>query len=286
MSTLFKSEYAPPRRTKNICEHCANHRLSRVVHPIDSFTIQADPTNSFSKVECLVFELAQGDIRRHLNTAKTFDVAFCLRALHHVAIALEQLHSSGIAHQDLKPSNVLVFGKIMGNKVSDFGRAWSKDFRAAHDNYRVAGDQGYAPPELLYGYIPVDANLRRYGCDTYLLGSLGVFFFTFSHMDSMLIKHLDPAHYPYTWGGTYQDVLPYVQAAFSAALIEFSAAIPPEFRSDLREYVSYLCQPDPTLRGHPLNHQQNMNQFGLARFISKFDLLAAKAELLLARLRT
>jgi serine/threonine protein kinase len=264
---------------KNICEKCNNQRLDRVVHAIDSFTIQADPANPFSKVECLIFELANGDIRSHMNAAQNFDLAFTLRALHNVAVALKQLHGVNVAHQDLKPSNVLVFGKDIGSKVADFGRAWSKDFRAAHDNSRIAGDPGYAPPELLYGFVPPDAHIRRYGCDVYLLGSLASYFMTTVHMGALIIKHLDHTHYPYTWSGTYAGVLPYLQTAFGLALEEFRAAVPHDFQRELVEMVSYLCQPDPHKRGHPLNQVGHTNQFGLERFISCFNLLAVRAEM-------
>ena len=267
---------------KDICDKCSSRHLARVVHAIESFTVQADPSNPFSKVECLVFELADGDIRSHLNASRRFDEAFLLRALHHVATALKQLHCADIAHQDLKPSNVLVFGKDIGAKVADFGRAWSKDFRAAHDNFKVAGDPGYAPPELLYNYIPADQNVRRYGCDSYLLGSLAAFLFTSAHMNALIIKHLNHAHYPYTWSGTYAEVLPYVQTAFSSALDEFGTATAPESKRELVAIVSYLCQPDPAFRGHPLNRQGHADQFGLERFISAFDILAWKAEIRLA----
>ncbi len=250
-----------------------------MVHAIESFTVQADPSNPFSKVECLVFELAAGDIRSHLNASRRFDEAFVLRALHHVATALKQLHSVQIAHQDLKPSNVLVFGKDIGTKIADFGRAWSKDLRVAHDNFQVAGDPGYAPPELLYNYIPADPNARRYGCDTYLLGSLTAFLFTSVHMNALIIKHLNHAHFPYTWRGTYAEVLPYVQAAFSSALDEFGSSTPPTSKRELVEIVSYLCEPDPAKRGHALNRQGHSDQFGLDRFISTFDILAWKAEI-------
>ena len=34
-----------------------------------------------------------------------------------------------------------------------------------HDELDCAGDQTYAPPELLYGYIPQDWRVRRLGCE-------------------------------------------------------------------------------------------------------------------------
>jgi serine/threonine protein kinase len=184
-----------------------------------------------------------------------------------------------MAHQDLKPSNVLVFSKENGSKIGDFGRAWSQDFAAPHDTLPVAGDPGYAPLELLYKEVHTDVGMRRYGCDAYHLGSMVVFLFTRVDVNGLIAKHLAVEHTPMLWGGPYRDVLPYVQEAFGKALDEFAAHVPTCIRNDLVEVVSQLCEPDPLNRGHPLNRQGHANQFALDRFISKFDLLAMKAEL-------
>lgn len=74
------------------------------------------PGQGFTKVFYLIFELADGDIRRHLAVQESLDLAFVLRTLHHVAVGLDQLHRADIAHQDLKPSNVLIYTKEMGAK--------------------------------------------------------------------------------------------------------------------------------------------------------------------------
>lgn len=261
---------------KDVCEKCRSHSLRRVVHAIDSGTIEASPGQPASKVEYLIFELADGDIRAHLDAQQGFDLAFVLRSLHNVAAGLEQLHRAGIAHQDLKPSNVLVFQGEEGSKVSDLGRAWSRDHQAPHDIYPVAGDWGYAPPELLYREIPSDAGMRRFGCDTFHLGSLIVFMFTRGHMTGLLTNHLAPEHRAYNWTGTYAEVLPYVQVAFGMALQDFERHTPSQFTTNLTEMVKQLCEPDPSRRGHPLNRQGDPHS--LERFISKLDLLAHKAE--------
>jgi eukaryotic-like serine/threonine-protein kinase len=263
---------------KSVCEKCRSHDLRRVVHAIDSGYIQADPTQLISRVEYLIFELADSDVRAHLDAQAWFDTAFALRALHNVATGLEQLHRADMAHQDLKPSNVLVFDNGSGSKISDLGRAWSKELPAPHDPLPIAGDPGYAPPEALYKDIPQDVKLRRYGCDLYHLGSLTVFLFTRSQAMALLIKYLAPEHWPYSWSGSYADVLPYVQAAFAESLREFRGAVPASLADDLTEVVAHLCEPDPKKRGHPLNRQGHMNQFSLDRYISKFNLLAFRAE--------
>jgi eukaryotic-like serine/threonine-protein kinase len=264
---------------KRVCEKCSNHSLRRVVHAFESGSLQANQGQPFSKVEYLIFELADGDIRAHLDAQSQFDVAFALRTLHHVATGLDQLHRAEIAHQDLKPSNVLVFQSGGGSKIGDFGRAWSKEFRAPHDNQPVAGDMTYAPPELLYGDVAADVSKRRYGCDAYHFGSLIVFMFTRVHSNALISKYLAMEHRPFNWSGKYADVLPYVQAAFAQALSDFSQHLPEFLKEDLVGIVAQLCEPDSSKRGHPLNRQGHTNQFGLERYVSMFNLLAHRAEL-------
>src|SRR5262249_27237780 len=122
-------------------------------------------------------ELADsGDVRKYLDVAARFDSAWVLRSLHHVATGLRQLHSAGIAHQDVKPSNVLVFDAKI-SKVADLGRASSQGESPPHEDHHIAGDPEYAPPELCYHHVVPDWNQRRLGCDAYLLGSMVVFFF-------------------------------------------------------------------------------------------------------------
>ena len=65
----------------------------------------------------IVFELASGDIRAEIERLPNFDLAWCLRSLHNATVGVQQLHSKDIAHQDIKPSNVLVFG-MDGSKLA------------------------------------------------------------------------------------------------------------------------------------------------------------------------
>ena len=259
---------------KSICDHCNNHHLSRVARAIDSGSFLRDNAKSDNKVDYLIFELAQGDIRAHLDVQATLDAVFALRTLHHVATALKQLHSADIAHQDLKPSNVLVFPGDLGSKVADLGRAWSKHMTAPHDNFGVAGDRGYAPPETLYGDIPVDAGMRRFGCDMYHLGSLAVFFFTRVHMNAMFLDFMHPDHRPVSWAGSFTDVLPHVYTAFDLSIEKFAQEVPATVRNDMTEILAQLCEPNPALRGHPRNRCNGDSRFSLERYIARFDLLA------------
>ena len=97
-------------------------------------------------------------------------------------------------------------------------------------------------------------------------------------MSSVLFSFLAPEHMPFTWGGTYEEVTPYLQSAFNDALASVEADIPKEVRSDIILMLRQLCEPDLSKRGHPLNRFQNVNSFSLERYITKLDLLAYRAE--------
>jgi eukaryotic-like serine/threonine-protein kinase len=258
---------------KRLCEKCAH--LSRIARAIESGSIHVNPSDAYTKVEYLIFELASGDVRAHLDIQDRLDLVFVMRTLHHVATGLQQLHHAEIAHQDLKPSNVLVYGRQAGSKICDLGRAWDRNMPGPCDALRVAGDSTYAPPELMYGAIPTDHRTRRFGCDMYHLGNLIVFLFARVHMNALLVDNLDVIHRPFYWGGTYADVLPFVQAAFDIGLQVFSEHVPSLFRDELLGVVAQLCNPDPARRGHPQN--RGMRQFSLERYVSQFDRLAGRA---------
>src|SRR4051812_25201294 len=113
---------------KRICEFCRDLHLSRVVHAIESGSIVPPPSAPYGKVEYIIFELAAGDVRRHLDMHPGFDTEFMLRVVHNVAVALQQLHQGEMAHQDAKPSNVMVLPNNSGAKIGDLGRAWNKMF--------------------------------------------------------------------------------------------------------------------------------------------------------------
>jgi serine/threonine protein kinase len=263
---------------RDILEKCKKSHLSRIVMAITDGKYDVPGiTTGISTVNYLIFELADGDVRKYLDIAGTFDIAWVLRCLHHIATGLSQLHGQGMAHQDLKPSNVLVFGG-KSSKIGDVGRVVSKEILAPHEDFEIAGDEGYAPLELLYRYIDPDWDCRRLGCDAYLLGSIVVFFFLNVGMTSAILNELHPSHYPGNWSGTFFDVLPYLRIAFNRVIEKFEQCLIPELKDELSNVVRQLCEPDPNLRGHPLTRRGVSNPYSLKRYVTKFDLLARKAE--------
>jgi serine/threonine protein kinase len=261
---------------RDTLEICKSRHMRRVAQVLDAGQHKL-PKQSIP-VCYIIFELAEvGDVRKHLSLLKQLDLAWTLRTLHQVAVGMKQLHTHGIAHQDVKPSNILLF-EAFGAKIGDLGCADLKKTpsKSPRGAFRFAGDPSYAPPELFYSEVSLDWSVRRLGCDLYLLGSLIVFFFTGgASMTALLRKKIATQHSPSTWPHDYRTVLPYVRNAFEEALEELEPSIPESVRSNLMQLIRCLCDPDPKRRGFL---DMPSAQFDLQRIVSKFDLLASKAE--------
>jgi len=128
--------------------------------------------------------MADGDIRKRMHFVDELDVVWSLKSLHSIAVGLKQLHGIEVSHQDLKPSNILVFREE--SKIGDMGRSVSRRLPSPYDNLQFSGDKNYAPPEILYGFQEPDWFKRTYSTDCYLLGSLIVFYFTGISMTALL----------------------------------------------------------------------------------------------------
>lgn len=250
--------------------------LSRVVHVLAEGTENEIADGQLEVAQYIVFELADTDLRKLRLTVSTFDVAHSLRTLHHVATGLAQLHGRKMAHQDIKPSNILLF-EGQGSKLGDLGSSSWKSKAGPHDEFTIPGDLAYAPPELLYGHVYLDWDTRRRACDLYQLGSLAVFAFTGVGMTWLLNKHTHVSHRHTKWSGRYREILPYLERYFREAILDLSQHLPEPFVHDVTQVVVELCQPDPTRRGHPRNHAIG-NPYGLERYVSLFNRYALEAE--------
>ena len=263
---------------RDLLARCGARRMDRVVKAIADGKV----TVNFSElgvVQYLILESADRDLRSQLSLMRQVDLAWKVRALHHMATGLNQLHGSNIAHQDLKPSNVLVFEEGRISKLADLGCASVRGSSCPRDDRPFAGDPRYAPPESLYGHQDPEWGGRRLGCDVYLLGSMVVFMFTGLSMTSLIASNLQPNFTWDNWTGSYQDVLPYVRDAFGKATNTFAEEIPEgALREELKLAVQLLCDPDPSKRGHPLNRVGVSSPFSLQRFVTRFDLLARRLE--------
>lgn len=127
---------------RDLLQDCERRRLNRIVRILGSGTY-IEPSFAHT-VDYLIFEPADGDVRRALDLIGGFDTAWALRICHHAAVALQQLHGAGVAHQDVKPSNLLTFGGESA-KLGDLGRSSRSDSLAPHDAFEIRGDPTYAP---------------------------------------------------------------------------------------------------------------------------------------------
>jgi serine/threonine protein kinase len=262
---------------RDIVDLCTARRMDHVVRGLGSGEVAVPGHGLLSTVNYIIFEEAtRGDSRRHLDAMAAIEHAWVLRALHNIANGLRQLHQEGIAHGDLKPSNVLVFDDAV--KIGDLGRASRADQPSPHEPATVLGDRTYAPPELLYEAPDPDLTLRRRACDAYHLGSLLRFFFTKVGTTPALAMSIDPAFWCVGWGGTFEDALPHLREAFDAVTVEFAEAVPSGLRGDLVALFKELCDPDPRLRGNAKVQTGRAQRYSMERYVSRFDNLASRAE--------
>lgn len=265
---------------RDLLTKCRENGMSRIVTPIFSGTVTVPGGfGDLSNVCYLIFEKADGDIRARHNNFNNLDLAWCLRSLHHTAVGMNQLHSQWIAHQDLKPSNVLVF-QSDGSKVADLGRASDRFVPCRTDSFKIAGDTSYAAPEQWFGYKVCSDFHHRFAVDMYLLGSLIYFYFANVSATQAIRVKLMSAMIPITAGMSFTNVVPYIRNAFHETLIDLEKEVKKHTTKICDEIIlmaRQLCEPDPNFRGHPINRKQN-NPFRLERYISKLDLLAKKAE--------
>lgn len=262
---------------KDLSIHCQKKHVTKV-----SFVIahgdEMLPEFAISFVPYLIFKLADGDIRSALNVSKILDYAWRFKSLHDIAVGLKQLHAIDVCHQDLKPSNILVFDSE--SKLCDLGRSVSNDIKGPYKSMIFSGDRTYAPPEIWYKFHDPDWKKKSYAADCFMLGSLVTFYFAGIPMSALLSKHIPEQFNWVMWNGEFSEIIPYLENAFSLALKEFEANISDgDTKKELCQLVEYLCNPFPEKRGHPKNISSKGNSYSMDRFISQFDRLRLKAEI-------
>lgn len=258
-----------------LMEKCLTRRIRRVVKAIGqgSIVVSGFP----NEIHYLLLELADNDLRQHATQQEMLNAALNMRILHQVALAIENLHFNQIAHQDLKPSNVLMFDEETA-KVGDLGHAHDRGSPRPGLSGIIAGDPAHAPLEQLYGYKLTEWTTRRLAADLYLLGSLTVFMFTDISLTAQIDGQLRPEHHWDVWADSYAEVLPYLREAWDAALEEFSERVEPCIRDELTVLTRYLTNPDPEKRGHPKNLAGSGSTYGVRRICSRIEVLAKTAE--------
>jgi len=255
---------------------CKEKRLKRIVTPIAYGNVKVGGFGIAEFVSYIIFELAEGDIRKRKDQSVSFDLAWSLRCLHQSAVGLRQLHSVGITHQDLKPSNVLIFGNE-GAKLADLGRASDSTYPMPLDEVICPGDIRYSPPEQGYDNISQDIPNRRICADIYMMGSLIFFYFTSSSAKQLLIHYFKKPISTELESTNFKSDLPYLKNAFQESLIVLKKDLDgyaPKYAKELLSIAKEMCEPDPLIRGL----QNEGNRCNLEIYISRFDAIARRAE--------
>lgn len=263
----------------SLLEICASKGMSRVVQLLHHGQLELDPKNPdpvarrASTVFYFVFELARSDLRQGIEPKIL--AAKKVRVLFNVALGIHQLHSQEIAHQDIKPSNVVLFES--DQKLADLGRASKRGTVSPNDQWKFPGDQTYMPPEYLYGYVPSEYTDRRLGTDAYGLGSLLAFLFSLESATPLLLSSLANHARPDTWkGGSFSEVLPFLVDAHARVCDYLSGLLPGSVGDELLTAYRELTHPDPRVRGHPRARLRVGRPLGIERYVSLFDLLGKK----------
>ena len=267
---------------RDLLLECCNRSLSRVVRMLDHGEVRVDDAGFLKDVPYLILELADGDIRAFQSTLTSFDAAWALRVSKHVIEGVEQLHLAQVAHQDLKPSNVLTQKSGAEMKLGDLGRADRLGRNGPWSGLGIPGAAVYAPPEQQYGSFTGTWEDRK-AADMYLTGSLSAQLFLGHCMSAMLQDRIQHEFRATVWNGTFAAVIPALKAAHALIMESlYQAAETNIGHSDMAErfagVVSQMTHPDPASRGHPKDRRARTSSYSLRRYTGTLNTLMAQAE--------
>ncbi|QVQ24727.1 protein kinase family protein [Achromobacter deleyi] len=226
----------------------------------------------------LVLERGDGDIKSHVDFRPDRSAYWKLWVLREVALGIEQMERAHLAHNDIKPSNVIRFpssGTTHNIKLGDVGRAVTKSGKGPFDSLHWAGDPRHMPLEVLYGWQESEWQNRRTSADAYMLGNLACFLFSGSSITERVTNSLPPEYRYDGFSGAYRDLRDIVRHARNNVLEgQVVATFPTEVREELGEIVRWLTEPDPCMRGEP--RARRAGTVGIDRIRARLERLAQR----------
>ena len=246
---------------KELIDVCKHKKMRNIVQGVSAGEADVEGFYPLKSVSYIILEAGKHDIRLAMSIANLLDTVWIFRTLHHVANGLHQLHSVGISHQDVKPSNIVEFGDV--RKIGDLGRAHHSEIQAPHDELLIVGDTGYAPPELLYRYRHPDNAILRRASDLYQLGGLMHFLFQGVSLTAAIVLNLSDNSRPTIYGGSYQNILPELRASFDTVRVQLESKIPARFKDGASAVFHELADPDISLRGVPQAGPDTLARFAV-----------------------
>jgi len=257
---------------KDLLEFCKEKRMSRIVTAIAHGEYKED--SEIFPVPYLIFETAT-DSLKNIVSKEEVNVKWKLGVIHGLLVGLSQLHQENIVHQDIKPSNILIFGHEI-SKLSDLGNATKFDTKSPlWDKDDHCGDFTYAPIELLYQYFSPNWETRRLGADLFMAGGIVTYLFTDLNFLTLLAANLPEIYKPMKFGGFFEDVKPHLMKAYYISIDDIKHRVPAAIRKSLIEVIEQLTHPIPEMRGIPRGTRlySSLPQYSLIRYISIIDRL-------------
>lgn len=264
----------------NALATCDQHRMSKIIRLLGYETISLNSSpDPLQRVTCIVMEHGEEDLRNRVSVRNQLSTSWKLEALRDVALALDQMHGRGFAHQDVKPSNVIAMDaneSIPNLKLGDLGRVVRRDMPGPWDAHPWPGARHYAPPERWYDFHALDWTDEREASDAYMLGSLLFFLFTGTPIQPQLIDQIPPPFRREQWRGGFVDELIDVLRDAQAKVIakNLVPALPIKYADQIVDLARQLTEPDPRKRGDRKARRQVGRPVGLNRFHPRFRALA------------
>jgi len=271
----ISSEYLFEQR---ILEKCKDKKLTRVVTPLDSGEVTSPSgIGPYRTVYYIIFELAECDLREQfLNDINHDSWLSVFKSLHHVAVGIRQLHKIGVAHQDIKPSNVLLF-ESNNSKISDLGRVTDDKNESPFSDYSYTGDPAYAPIEMKFG-VNINEFIDRRASDLYMFGSLIYHVIEGVQISPILINESNLLM-PNFQISSYYEALPFMKSAFTTIINRFSDKCQNKFdeeiANELVSIVNELCNPDYQFRGNK-KHSSKIMRLSMEKYVGKMASVVRK----------
>lgn len=259
---------------RDILDKCSDKKLDKIVKKFDSGEVNVHP--EYPNVNFIIFEMADCELRKHIKLEGDLDYAWLFRSMHNITVGLRQLHQTKIYHQDLKPSNILLFDGKQTTKIGDLGRTvTNNEIESPFKALNFSGDRGYAPFEVLYRSCGTD-TASRINSDLFMLGNLLVFYLTGTNITVAVKEDLNVGHLPENWTGNYVEVSGFLYNSLCKVveIIYNDLEIIDEERDEVKEIILGLCHPDTNKRGY---YRRNVSK-DLEYLISRFDHIARKLE--------